>query len=88
MAAPRRATKTQHDWLARELTYWQSQGLIEPTAATTIRDGYEVSARFSLVKLALTLGGAFAGIGLIWLVAANLDELSPCCESRSSLPSG
>ncbi|MEI2820646.1 MAG: DUF2157 domain-containing protein [Marmoricola sp.] len=77
MAAPRRATKTQHDWLARELTYWQSQGLIEPSAATTIRDGYEVSARFSLVKLALTLGGAFAGIGLIWLVAANLDELSP-----------
>ena len=33
--------------------------------------------RFSLGRLMLFLGGAFVGVGLIWLVAANLDSLPP-----------
>ena len=36
--------------------------------------------RFSLGRLLLALGAVFVGVGLIWLVAANLDQLRPCCR--------
>ena len=33
--------------------------------------------RFDLSNLLLTLGAAFVGVGIIWLVASNLDQLPP-----------
>ena len=35
------------------------------------------SRRFDLSRLLLTLGAAFVGVGIIWLVASNLDQLPP-----------
>lgn len=64
-------------WLDRELAGWQEQGRIDAATAAGIRGKYTASRRFSLGRLLLALGGAFAGVGLLWLVAANLDQLSP-----------
>ena len=35
------------------------------------------SRRFTLSRIVLTLGACFVGLGLIWLVASNLDAMSP-----------
>ena len=64
-------------WLEGELTRWQAEGRLDAATATGIRADYTASRRFSLARLLLGLGGAFVGVGLLWLVAANLDELSP-----------
>ena len=64
-------------WLDKELDRWVAQGRIDAATATGIRGQYSASRRFSLARLLLVLGGAFVGVGLIWLVAANLEELSP-----------
>jgi uncharacterized membrane protein len=64
-------------WLDGELRQWQAAGLVDATAADAIRARYVAVRRFSLVRLLLGLGACFVGIGLIWLVATNLDRLSP-----------
>ena len=64
-------------WLEGELARWQAQGRLDAATATGIRADYTASRRFSLARLLLGLGGAFVGVGLLWLVAANIDELSP-----------
>lgn len=64
-------------WLEQELDRWVAQGRIDAATAAGIRGQYTASRRFSLSRLLLALGGAFVGVGLIWLVAANLEELSP-----------
>lgn len=66
-------------WLRGELDVWQRDGLLDPAASTAILDRYvPVSGRrLSLGRLMLGLGGVFVGVGLIWLVAANLDQLPP-----------
>jgi len=64
-------------WLEGELARWQAEGRLDAATADGIRADYTASRRFSLARLLLGLGGAFVGVGLIWLVAANLDELSP-----------
>ena len=64
-------------WLEGELRQWQSAGLVDDRAAEAIRRRYVAVRRFSLVRLLLGLGACFLGVGLIWLVAANLDRLSP-----------
>lgn len=78
MARP--ATAEQLRWLDGELRTWVDEGLIGPDQAGAVRGRYHTVAttrRFSLAKLLLSLGACFLGVGLIWLVAANLDELSP-----------
>lgn len=74
-------TGRQLTWLRGELADWQSAGIIDDPQATRIAGRYREEAdpgvRFSLGRILLALGGGFVGIGLIWLVAANLDELSP-----------
>jgi uncharacterized membrane protein len=65
------------DWLEGELARWQAEGRLAPEAAADLRSDFNASRRFSLARLLLGLGGAFVGVGLIWLVAANLDQLSP-----------
>lgn len=69
-------------WLAGELRDWERDGLVSAPAAAAIADRYVVTDavgghRITPVRVILGLGAAFLGVGLIWLVAANLDELSP-----------
>jgi uncharacterized membrane protein len=64
-------------WLETELAAWQAEGRLDAETAAGIRSRYVSSHRVSLGRLMLLLGGAFLGVGLIWLVAANLDEMSP-----------
>ncbi|SEC42951.1 Uncharacterized membrane protein [Nocardioides exalbidus] len=69
----------QLSWLRTEVSDWTSQGLITPEQADAIRTRYRSDhhARSSIGRVLLLLGGGFVGVGLIWLVAANLDQLSP-----------
>jgi len=76
-ARTRPATPAQLDWLAAELPQWRAAGLVDDRAATAILAGYHPSRRFDLARLLLTLGAAFVGVGILWLVASNLDQLPP-----------
>ena len=71
------ATPAQLHWLEGELAHWQAESLLAPEAAQAIRGGYVASRRFTLSRIVLTLGACFVGLGLIWLVASNLDAMSP-----------
>ena len=76
----RDATAPQLAWLHRELADWQSAGILDAGQAAAIAGRYRSIAqvrRFSLGHLMLALGALFVGVGLIWLVAANLDQLPP-----------
>jgi uncharacterized membrane protein len=76
----REATAVQLSWLRRELADWQAAGIVDPEQAAAISGRYRTVAetrRFSLGRLLLALGALFVGVGLIWLVAANLDQLPP-----------
>lgn len=67
-------------WLTGELRTWEQEGLIDEPTASTISSRYIVPKESGLnlpVRVILALGSFFLGIGLIWLVAANLDQLSP-----------
>ena len=66
-------------WLRSEVADWTSQGIISPEQADLISHRYrgDLHARFSIGRVLLHIGGGFVGIGLIWLVAANLEQLSP-----------
>lgn len=75
--APVPASPAQLAWLEAQLPGWQADGLISGESAGRLRSRYVAHHKFSLIRLSLTLGAAFVGIGLIWLVAANLDNLSP-----------
>ena len=77
--ATRPVAPQQLAWLRHELAGWTSEGLIGEEQAARISARYrsEHHARVSVGRVLLHLGGGFVGVGLIWLVAANLDELSP-----------
>ena len=77
--ATRPVAPQQLAWLRHELADWTSEGLIGEEQAARIAARYrsEHHARVSVGRVLLYLGGGFVGVGLIWLVAANLDELSP-----------
>ena len=64
-------------WLRDELPRWQAQGLVTGEHAALILDQYRAVRRAGLARLMLYLGAAFVGVGVIWLVAANLDQLPP-----------
>ena len=66
-------------WLRSELADWASAGIISADQAARISESYraDLHTRFSVGRVLLNLGGGFVGIGLVWLVAANLDQLSP-----------
>jgi uncharacterized membrane protein len=64
-------------WLRGELAAWEADGLIDGDAAAGIQARYAASRRFALERLALVLGAAFVGVGLLWTVAANYERLSP-----------
>ena len=80
--APREVSRDQLTWLRAQVTDWRDAGLIDAAQADAISARYvPTSAKGAttsvLGRLLLLLGGAFVGVGLIWLVAANLEHLSP-----------
>lgn len=76
-AVPRPVRPSQLAWLERELAVWRAAGIVDDTQADAVRARYVAVRRLSLTKLLLYLGGGFLGVGLIWLVASNLDQMSP-----------
>ncbi len=80
-AATRAASPRDLAWLRTELADWTSSGVITDTQAAQISGRYHEQAgagsRFTIGRVLLSLGAGFVGIGLIWLVAANLDQLAP-----------
>src|SRR5690242_4888152 len=70
-----------YDWLQRESSRWEQAGLVDARTAAAIRGLYSADGsaakRAGVTRLLLGGGLAFVGVGLIWLVAANLDELPP-----------
>ena len=75
--APRRVPPGTLAWLEHELEDWQAEGRLDAATAAGIRGRYEVGNRLPLARLMLGLGAAFVGVGLVWLVAANIEQLSP-----------
>ncbi len=68
---------SQLAWLDSQLREWQAEGMVDESAASAIRGRYVAVRRVTLVRVVLSLGAAFVAIGLIWLVAANLDRFAP-----------
>ena len=83
--ASRPVSRAQLDWLRRELPLWQAEGVLDADQGAAILGRYHATPdperRFSLARLLLSLGAVFVGVGLIWLVAANLDQLPRCSAS-------
>lgn len=74
---PRPISHGQLAWLTREVEHWTTSGLVDGGQAAAILTDYRAVRRWSLAALALWLGAAFVGVGVIWLVAANLDRFAP-----------
>jgi uncharacterized membrane protein len=64
-------------WLREEVAHWVADGVITKQQATNIAQRYVPVHRVALARLLLWLGAAFVGLGVIWLVAANLDQVAP-----------
>ena len=64
-------------WLRGEVDAWQAEGLVDERAAAAIRSRYTADTRASLASLVLGIGSLFVGVGVLWLVATNYEDLSP-----------
>lgn len=73
----RTATRDQLEWLRAETAQWQLDGTVTAEQARAILDRYTASRRLTLTRLVLGIGACFVGVGLVWLVAENLEHLSP-----------
>ena len=60
-------------WLRRELERWSAEGLIDRGRADEIIARYDAGGRGPAARVLLGLGALIAGVGSVWLVAANLD---------------
>jgi len=67
----------QLEWLRGELAAWQDDGLVDADTARAVLARYRGGRRGSVVRLISVIGSAFVGVGLISLVASNLDQFSP-----------
>lgn len=65
------------EWLRGELARWREDGLVTHETAEAILGRYVAVRRLSIVRVVAGIGAAFIVAGLVWLVAANLDELGP-----------
>ena len=67
------------EWLHEQVAAWQAEGLVDEGQARALRDRYEPNTRAALTTFAFVLGAAFLGIGVLALIATNVeyDELSP-----------
>ncbi|HEV2058932.1 MAG TPA: DUF2157 domain-containing protein, partial [Solirubrobacteraceae bacterium] len=79
MAERRPISARRMQWLEQELAQWRAAGIVDDAAAASIGARYEVSSRARAVALLLGLGGVLLAVGIIWLVASNveLDEVGP-----------
>jgi len=77
--ATERISKEQAGWLASEVAAWRAEGLVDEGTAAAIEGRYRVQEDRRGVPLLLFLGAALFGVGIIWLVAANVDfdEIGP-----------
>lgn len=66
-------------WLEAEAARWRTEGLIGEAAASAITARYRAQERRTPVALVVVLGSLLVGVGLVLLVAANvdLDEVGP-----------
>jgi len=66
-------------WLESEAARWRGEGLIGDAALTAILARYQTQERRTPVALVVVLGFLLVGVGLVLLVAANveLDEVGP-----------
>ncbi len=71
------ASPAQLGWLESELRAWHAEGLVDDVTAASIRARYVAVRKVTLSRIVLTLGACFVGLGLIWLVASNLDAMAP-----------
>ncbi len=71
------ASPSQLHWLETELRSWHAEGLVDDATAGAIRSRYVEVRKVTLARIVLTLGAGFVVLGLIWLVASNLDALPP-----------
>lgn len=72
---PRTASPRQLQWLRAELAGWRDDGLLEAAQAEAVLARYRTSRRLSIGRLLLMLGAGFTGVGVLWLVAANLEQM-------------
>ena len=77
MVPARAVTPRQLEWLSGEVARWRASGLVDAATAERVLAHYTAHRRGSLSRLLLVVGACFVGTGLVWLVAANLDRLSP-----------
>ncbi|MBC2932794.1 DUF2157 domain-containing protein [Nocardioides sp. zg-1228] len=80
--APRAVAPRQHAWLRGEIATWTAEGILTEEQAALLSSRYraERHARVGVGRVLLHLGAGFVGVGLVWLVAANLDQLSPAAR--------
>src|SRR5687767_15832258 len=71
------ASPSQLHWLESELRAWHAEGLVDDATASAIRGRYVPVRKVTLARIVLTLGACFVGLGLVWLVASNLDAMAP-----------
>lgn len=83
MTTTRPAPPAQLKWLRDEVPDWQRDGLITAEQAAGLVGRYHEARRVNMARLLLGLGATFVGFGLIWLVAANLDQLPPLLRFAS-----
>lgn len=74
---PRPLSAGRLRWLQAEISGWEQEGLVCAQDAAHLRSRYVASTRNSLLRIVVGLGAAFLAVGLLWLVATNLDELAP-----------
>lgn len=77
MAARQEISPKGLAWLRGEVAAWQADGLVTDEAAAAILNRYDGGRRTAVVRLISAVGAAFVAAGLISLVAANVDRLSP-----------
>ena len=65
------------DWLRAEVADWQCDGVVDEETAAAVLARYTAGRKASVLRLISVLGAAFVGVGLISLVASNVDRMSP-----------
>lgn len=68
---------SQLRWLHAELDDWVREGMVGQEGAAAIRSRYVGATRPVLLRIIVGLGAAFLAVGLLWLVATNLEHLAP-----------